>query len=71
MKLQNKRDCESRQIRYVGCDIPLNDKRDELIFDLFERRFDAEIDRAKNLDSNGGNMVGFVSIVVGLTLRAD
>ena len=33
----------------VGCDNPLNDKRDEQIFDLFKRRFDAEIDRAKNL----------------------
>jgi hypothetical protein len=28
----------------VGCDNPLNDKRDERIFDLFKRRFDAEIE---------------------------
>ena len=28
----------------VGCDNPLNDKRDELIFDLFKRRFDAQIE---------------------------
>jgi hypothetical protein len=40
-------------------------------FDLFKRRFDAEIDGAKNLDSKAGNMVGFVSIVVSLTLRED
>ena len=28
----------------VGCDNPLNDKREELIFDLFKRRFDAQIE---------------------------
>jgi hypothetical protein len=43
--------------------------RDEQIFDLFKRRFDAEIDRAKNLDSKAGNIVGFVYIVVSLTRR--
>jgi|SoiMethySBSTD1v2_1073268.scaffolds.fasta_scaffold2381454_1 hypothetical protein len=46
----------------------LNDKRDELIFDLIKRRFDGEIDRANKLDSKAGSMVGFVSVVVGLTL---
>jgi hypothetical protein len=33
----------------VVCDNPLNDNKDERIFDLFKRRFDAEIDRTKNL----------------------
>lgn len=46
----------------------LNEKRDELIFDLIKRRFDGEIDRANKLDSKAGSMVGFVSVVVGLTL---
>ena len=46
----------------------LIEKRDELIFDLIKRRFDGEIDRANKLDGKANNMVGFVSVVIGLTL---
>jgi cell division protein FtsW (lipid II flippase) len=52
-------------------DTTLNNKRDELIFDLIKRRYDGELDTAKNLDSKSGNIVGFVSIVVVLTLGGE
>ena len=46
------------------------EKRDSLIFDLIKRRFDSESDRTKNLDDKAGNLVGFVSVLVGLLLGA-
>jgi hypothetical protein len=43
-------------------------KRDDLIFDLIKRRFDSEIERRNNLDGKASNLIGFISIVVGLLL---
>jgi Na+/phosphate symporter len=45
-----------------------NDKRDELIFDLVKRRLDGESTRLSNLDSKATNLIGFISVVVGLLL---
>lgn len=45
-------------------------KRDELIFDLVKRRYDAEIERWDGLDSKAGSLIGFFSIVTSLTLAA-
>ncbi len=44
------------------------EKRDELIFDLIKRRYDSELQRANSIDSKGGNLIGFVSVVVGLLI---
>jgi hypothetical protein len=46
-------------------------KRDDLIFDLIKRRFDAERDTSNNLDSKASSLIGFVSIVVGLVLGGE
>lgn len=45
-------------------------ERDELIFDLVKRRYDAEIERWDGLDSKAGSLIGFFSIVTSLTLAA-
>ncbi len=42
------------------------EKRDELILDLIKRRYDSEIDRLNSIDSKGGNLIGFVSVIVGI-----
>jgi hypothetical protein len=42
------------------------DKRDELILDLIKRRYDSELARLNSIDSKGGNLIGFVSVIVGL-----
>jgi hypothetical protein len=47
-----------------------NEKRDSLIFELIKRRFDSEGERTNNLDGKAGNLVGFVSVLVGLLLGA-
>lgn len=41
-------------------------KRDELIFDLIKRRYDSELNRLTALDGKAGNIIGFVSVVIGL-----
>lgn len=48
----------------------MDDKRDNLIFDLIQKRLDDEIQRTNNLDTKAGNLVGFVSVLVGLLLGA-
>lgn len=44
------------------------EKRNELIFDLVKKRFDSERERARDLDGKANNLIGFISIVVGLLL---
>src|SRR5688572_27343959 len=44
----------------------MDEKRDELIFDLIKRRYDSELTRLAALDSKAGGLIGFVSIVIGL-----
>lgn len=48
--------------------IDVDQARDNLIFDLIKRRFDAEGERTSSLDGKAGNLVGYVSVVVGLLL---
>jgi hypothetical protein len=43
-------------------------KRDMLLFDLIKRRYDSVWDRITNLDSKANNLMGFVSVVIGLLL---
>jgi hypothetical protein len=43
-------------------------KRDELIFELIKRRLDDEASRISSLDSKAANLIGVVSVVVGLLL---
>jgi hypothetical protein len=43
-------------------------ERDNLIFELIKRRFDGEGERTNSLDGKAGNLVGFISVVVGLFL---
>jgi MFS family permease len=45
-----------------------DDDRDELIFELIKRRLDDESARTDNLDGKASNLIGFVSVVVGLLL---
>ena len=49
----------------------LDQKRDELIFDLIKRRFDNEWQRVDALDTKAGTLIGFISIVVSLTLEQE
>ena len=44
--------------------------RDDLIFKLIQKRFDNEWQRLKDLDNKASNMIGFVSIAVGILLGA-
>lgn len=48
----------------------LDQKRDELIFDLIKRRFDNEWQRIDAPDTRARTLIGFISIVVILTLAA-
>jgi hypothetical protein len=43
-------------------------KRDDLIFELIKRRIDSEGQRINSLDTKAGNLVGYVSVLVGLLL---
>jgi hypothetical protein len=45
-------------------------ERDDLIFELINRRYDSEHARTNNLDSKANSLIGFTSIVVGLILGA-
>jgi hypothetical protein len=44
------------------------EKRDELIFQLIKGMYDFQLQRMNSLDSKAGNLVGFVSIIVGLLI---
>jgi hypothetical protein len=46
----------------------LDQKRDELIFELIKRRFDYEFTRTNNLDGKAHNSVGYVGAIVALLL---
>ena len=39
-----------------------------MIFELIKRRYDSEWNRVKDLESKANNLIGFVSIIVGLLL---
>lgn len=43
-------------------------KRDLLIFDLIQRRFDRGWQRIRDLDNKAANMIGFVSIALSILL---
>ncbi len=45
-------------------------ERDKLIFDLVTRRLDSEWQRINDLDTKATNLIGFISVVVGLLLGA-
>lgn len=49
-------------------DNPGNDEkeRDMMIFDLIKRRYDSELQTINDLDSKAGNLIGFVSVTIGL-----
>jgi len=40
--------------------------RDEVVFDLIKRRYDSELTRINDLDAKGHNLIGYVSVIVGL-----
>jgi hypothetical protein len=41
-------------------------RRDEVVFDLIKRRYDSELARTDKLEGKGHNLIGYVSVVVGL-----
>jgi drug/metabolite transporter (DMT)-like permease len=41
-------------------------KRDELILDLIKRSYDSEVNRFNLMDNKGGNLIGFVSVIVAI-----
>jgi len=42
--------------------------RDELLYELFKRRYDEESARTAKLDDKANNLIGFISIIVGLLM---
>lgn len=40
--------------------------KEEIIFELVKRRYDFELQRANNLDTKAGNLIGYITIVTGL-----
>ena len=46
----------------------LDQKRDELIFELIKKRFDYEFTRTNNLDGKAHNSVGYVGAIVALLI---
>jgi hypothetical protein len=40
--------------------------KEEMLLDIVKRRYDAELQRTKDLDTKAGNLIGYVSIVTGL-----
>lgn len=40
--------------------------KEELLLDIVKRRYDAELQRTKDLDTKAGNLIGYVTIVTGL-----
>lgn len=43
-----------------------NNTKEQLLLDLVKRRYDAEWQRAKDLDGKAGSLIGYVTIVTGL-----
>jgi hypothetical protein len=45
-----------------------DDAKDEFVYDLLKGRHDAQIERRQELDSKASNLMGYVTIVTGLTI---
>jgi hypothetical protein len=43
-------------------------ERNELLLDIFKRRYDEELERGKSLDGKASNLIGYVTIVSGIII---